>query len=394
VRAILGSAEFDDVIAGGSLEASSVETGCMQAVSQRVASDMRRSVELRFLTVDTSSRSFLAEEVLGTARLPDGGLIEFGCTVERLRGSVADVSYRVVEEAAREARLVRCESNDIRRRECPADTGGGVTLVRQLSRTPCRKNDNWGFTEQGIWVDGGCRAEFRIMEAVAAAEPALELASEGWGFLRQDGSQPVWLDRARVTCSADGSAALELAGQNEVSLAGTCYRMDERRIKLDLSGGANVWHSAAGGSVDFADSAISSLSVAGRDRFGRSFSLVFTPERSVAADDFVQAGEGLLELADGRRAAITGVRIEPLDNGRIAMVFEGQSRFGFSGSSFSNASGGYEVAIDGGLNDSGTRGAGTVRWDDDGRLTVELVGTASSVGGAYRLSFSGAAGAR
>ena len=118
------------------------------------------------------------------------------------------------------------------------------------------------------------------------------------------------------------------------------------------------------------------------------------PERQLSTADLGRRGEGLLELADGRRATITGAQIEPLDTGRITMTFQGQTRFGFSGSWFRSSGDGYEVAIDGGLNDSSTRGAGTVSWSDDGRLTIELVGTASSVGGAYRLSFSGTTSAR
>lgn len=55
---------------------------------------------------------------------------------------------------------VRCESNDGRTRYCPADVRGGVRLTRQLSRTDCIQGRNWGYDNRGIWVSGGCRAEF------------------------------------------------------------------------------------------------------------------------------------------------------------------------------------------------------------------------------------------
>ncbi|MCW5580156.1 MAG: DUF3011 domain-containing protein [Luteimonas sp.] len=55
---------------------------------------------------------------------------------------------------------VRCESNDGRTRHCRADTRGGVTLVRQLSNTPCSQGRNWGWDNDGIWVSQGCRADF------------------------------------------------------------------------------------------------------------------------------------------------------------------------------------------------------------------------------------------
>lgn len=56
--------------------------------------------------------------------------------------------------------LVRCESIDGRNRHCSADTRGGVSLSRQLSRASCIQGSSWGWDNSGIWVSGGCRAEF------------------------------------------------------------------------------------------------------------------------------------------------------------------------------------------------------------------------------------------
>jgi|GEM_PF-94942 len=53
-----------------------------------------------------------------------------------------------------------CESNRGRRSHCRVDTRYGVSLVRQLSGSSC--NYNWGYDDTGIWVDGGCRAEFSV----------------------------------------------------------------------------------------------------------------------------------------------------------------------------------------------------------------------------------------
>ncbi|HQX92866.1 MAG TPA: DUF3011 domain-containing protein [Thermomonas sp.] len=56
---------------------------------------------------------------------------------------------------------VRCESDDGRYRECP--TGGGrAMLERQLSRTACIEGRTWGQGRGGVWVDDGCRADFRV----------------------------------------------------------------------------------------------------------------------------------------------------------------------------------------------------------------------------------------
>ena len=63
---------------------------------------------------------------------------------------------------------VRCDSNDNRYRQCAADTRRGVRLLRQYSKTACVEGRNWGYDRSGVWVDGGCRAEFA-------------LAGGGWG---------------------------------------------------------------------------------------------------------------------------------------------------------------------------------------------------------------------
>jgi hypothetical protein len=60
------------------------------------------------------------------------------------------------------ANLVKCESNDGKRKFCPADTISGVRIVKQRSDSPCVQGSTWGYTRKGIWVDKGCRAEFAL----------------------------------------------------------------------------------------------------------------------------------------------------------------------------------------------------------------------------------------
>jgi Protein of unknown function (DUF3011) len=60
-----------------------------------------------------------------------------------------------------DAETVTCESEDQRYRRCPLNTKGSVSLVEQLSDSPCRYNDTWGYDRSGVWVDRGCRARFR-----------------------------------------------------------------------------------------------------------------------------------------------------------------------------------------------------------------------------------------
>jgi len=55
-----------------------------------------------------------------------------------------------------------CASNDGRRNYCAADTSRGVILVRQLGQVSCTQGQTWGMDRNGIWVDRGCKGEFRV----------------------------------------------------------------------------------------------------------------------------------------------------------------------------------------------------------------------------------------
>jgi hypothetical protein len=57
--------------------------------------------------------------------------------------------------------VVRCESQNGRYRSCRVETDNRVTLTRQLSRQRCVLWSTWGYDRRGVWVDNGCRAEFR-----------------------------------------------------------------------------------------------------------------------------------------------------------------------------------------------------------------------------------------
>lgn len=62
-----------------------------------------------------------------------------------------------------EPQLIRCESIDNRPRFCHVP--GGVRRVdihRRLSRAGCDFDYSWGYRRDGVWVERGCRAEFRV----------------------------------------------------------------------------------------------------------------------------------------------------------------------------------------------------------------------------------------
>ena len=56
---------------------------------------------------------------------------------------------------------ITCSSDDGKRHYCSADTRGGVTMIKQRSGSACTQGSTWGYDGRGIWVDRGCRADFR-----------------------------------------------------------------------------------------------------------------------------------------------------------------------------------------------------------------------------------------
>lgn len=97
--------------------------------------------------------------------------------------------------------VIRCESRDGRQEFCRADTSDGVTLEKQLSDTDCVYRDNWGYDREGIWVERGCRAEFRLSGRRPGASP-------NWGDSSASGSE--------IRCESEG-------GRREFCRAETRY---------------------------------------------------------------------------------------------------------------------------------------------------------------------------
>jgi hypothetical protein len=68
----------------------------------------------------------------------------------------------VAGRSASAQQVVTCSSDNGKRNYCPANTRGGVSMVRQRSDARCQQGYSWGYDQRGIWVDRGCRADFRI----------------------------------------------------------------------------------------------------------------------------------------------------------------------------------------------------------------------------------------
>ncbi|MFO1505594.1 MAG: DUF3011 domain-containing protein [Lysobacterales bacterium] len=89
---------------------------------------------------------------------------------------------------------VRCESQGYGYQMCRVDTGigGRVSIMQQLSKTPCRQGQTWGWNRAGVWVDGGCAAVFRV--------------DRRWDVPPGNGWQPGpgWDRPIRFSCSSQG----------------------------------------------------------------------------------------------------------------------------------------------------------------------------------------------
>lgn len=86
-------------------------------------------------------------------------------------GCRADFRLGEVDPVTPGPRYIKCESpSGGGRRHCATETLGGVSMIRQLSKSQCIQHSTWGFDRKGVWVSQGCRAEFQIGEGRIADE--------------------------------------------------------------------------------------------------------------------------------------------------------------------------------------------------------------------------------
>src|SRR5271155_5204944 len=55
---------------------------------------------------------------------------------------------------------ITCSSNNGKRNWCAIGNSRDAQLVRQISGSPCVRDQTWGVDNRGLWVDNGCRADF------------------------------------------------------------------------------------------------------------------------------------------------------------------------------------------------------------------------------------------
>jgi hypothetical protein len=91
------------------------------------------------------------------------GFDQRGIWVDRGCRGVFAVGSRDVSAGSMPEQRITCSSINGGRVFCEADMRGGrIDMVRQISGSPCREGQTWGYDRRGIWVDRGCRAEFAI----------------------------------------------------------------------------------------------------------------------------------------------------------------------------------------------------------------------------------------
>jgi hypothetical protein len=77
--------------------------------------------------------------------------------------AVALAATTIPVAASTDEYTIRCDSGRWgSHRYCAADTDGRVQLIREFSRRRCVQWRTWGYDKRGVWVDNGCRAEFRV----------------------------------------------------------------------------------------------------------------------------------------------------------------------------------------------------------------------------------------
>ncbi len=93
--------------------------------------------------------------------------VDHGCradfVIEGRRGSWERDRDHDSNRGDNQDQIISCASDDLHRHYCPADTRGGVRLLKQHSDASCRQDESWGYDRQGIWVDHGCRADFQVV---------------------------------------------------------------------------------------------------------------------------------------------------------------------------------------------------------------------------------------
>ncbi|MDQ6677272.1 MAG: DUF3011 domain-containing protein [Acidobacteriota bacterium] len=205
--------------------------------SVRCSSDDGRR---HYCDIDTSRGVRLSRQISGSACVQGGtwgydqrGVwVDRGCRAEFVsRNAGGNYDPRGHDRSNFNQQSVRCNSDDERRHYCNIDTRGGVRLVNQISGSPCRYNESWGYDNNGIWVDHGCRAEFATGAGDSANGYNNQGYNGGYGGTVKCSSD----DGNRHYCAANTSEGITLVRQISGTPCdrGTTWGVDRQGIWVD-----------------------------------------------------------------------------------------------------------------------------------------------------------------
>ena len=85
--------------------------------------------------------------------------VDRGCRAEF---TLTNYAYHDFRNARGRGGEITCSSDDERRHYCETGPYRNVRLQQQISGSACVEGQTWGHDVNGIWVDRGCRAVFRL----------------------------------------------------------------------------------------------------------------------------------------------------------------------------------------------------------------------------------------
>jgi hypothetical protein len=94
-----------------------------------------------------------------------GVWVDRGCRAQFVTGAGGDGGNWGPGGPGNQYQTITCSSDNGKRNFCSLPNNvnpNNVVLTRQISGSPCNRNDTWGVDRNNIWVDRGCRAEFGI----------------------------------------------------------------------------------------------------------------------------------------------------------------------------------------------------------------------------------------
>jgi hypothetical protein len=150
---VSGGCRADFALASSQMAGTTITCESVNNIRHTCNADVRGGVQLaRRLSADACVRG-RTWDVRSDGR---GIWVDKGCRAEF---TIGDAGSPMQHPAAR---TVLCESKNNGRTRCAADTSFGVQLARQLSENGCNTGRDWGWDQNGVWVDHGCRAEFSV----------------------------------------------------------------------------------------------------------------------------------------------------------------------------------------------------------------------------------------